>query len=260
MSNSLRPHGLQHPRLPCPLSPGESRPLAQWCYDYSSHPLLPSSPFVFHLAQHQGLFQWVSSVSSGQSIGASVSASVLPMNIQGWFSLGWTGWISLLSKGLSRVFSNTVVWNHQFFGAQPSSSSPSLTFVCATGKAIALTTQTFVDKVMSLLFNTLSRFVNSFSFKEQVSFNFMAAVNVHSDFGAQENKICHCFHYPPSICHEVMGLDALIFVFRMLTFKPAFSLSSFTLIKGLLSSSSLSAICVVSFPYLRLLIFLLAIQ
>ena len=259
MSNSLRPHGLQHPRLPCPVSPGDSRPLAQWCYDYSSHPLLPSSPFVFRLAQHQGLFQWVGSVSSGQSIGASVSASVLPMNIQGWFPLGWTGWISLQSKGLSRVFSNTVVWNHQFFGAQPS-SSPSLTFVCATGKAIALTMQTFVGKVMSLLFNTLSKFVNSFSFKEQVSFNFMAAVNVRSDFGAQENKICHCFHYPPSICHEVMGLDALILVFWMLTFKPAFSLSSFTLIKRLFSSSSLSAIWVVSSPYLRFLIFLLTIQ
>ena len=82
------------------------------------------------------------------------------MNIQGWFYLGWTGWISLQTKGLSRVFSSTVVWNHQFFGAQPSSSGPSLTFVCATRKTIALTIQSFVGKVMSLLFNTLSESEN----------------------------------------------------------------------------------------------------
>ena len=61
----------------------------------------------------------------------------------------------------------------------------------------------------------------------------MAAVTVHSEFGAQENEICHCFHFPPTICHEVKGSDAMIFVFSMLSFKPAFSLSSFTFIKKL---------------------------
>ena len=82
-----------------------------------SHPLSsPSS--TFNLSQHQGLFQWVSSASGGQSIGALASASVFPMNIQDWSPLGWTGWISLQSKGLSRVFSNTTVQKHQFFGAQ----------------------------------------------------------------------------------------------------------------------------------------------
>ena len=81
-----------------------------------------------------------------------------------------------------------------------------------TGKTIALTIQTFVNKVMSLLFNTLSRFHN-FPSKEQASFNFMAAVTVHSDFGAQENKVCHCFHFSPSICHEVMELDVMILGF-----------------------------------------------
>ena len=73
----------------------------------------------------------------------------------------------------------------------------------------------------------------------------MVAVTIHSDFRAQREEICHCFHLFPSIYHEVMGLDAMILVFLILSFKPAFSLSSFTLIKRLFSSSSLSAIRVV---------------
>ena len=87
----------------------------------------------------------------------------------------------------------------------------------------------------------------------------MAAVTIHSDFGAQENKICHCLHFSPSIWHEVIGLDAMMFVFSMLSFKTAFSLSSFTFIKRLLNSSSLSALRLVSPTYLRLLVFLPAI-
>ena len=87
----------------------------------------------------------------------------------------------------------------------------------------------------------------------------MAAVTVHSDSGAQENKACHCLHCFPSICHEVMRPVAIILVFWMLSFKPAFSVSSFTFIKRLFSSSSLSAIRVVLAAYLRLLIFLPAI-
>ena len=75
------------------------------------------------------------------------------------------------------------------------------------GKTIALRRWILVSKLMSLLFNTLSRFCHSFSSKEQVSFNFMPAVTVHSDFGAQEYKIRHCFYFFPSICHEVMGMD-----------------------------------------------------
>ena len=100
---------------------------------------------------------------------------------------------------------------------------------------------------------------HSFSCKEQASFNFVTAVTIHSDFGAQENKICHCFHFFPSICQEVMGLDATILVFWMLSFKPAFSLCSFTLIKKLFSSPSLSTIWVVSSWELRLLVCLPAI-
>jgi len=89
-----------------------------------------------------------------------------------------------------------------------------------------------------------------------MSFNFMTADNICSDFGVQENKICHCFHFFPSICFDMIGQNAVILVFWILSFKPAFSLFSFTLIKRIFSSSSLSAIRVVSFAYLSLLIFL----
>ena len=87
----------------------------------------------------------------------------------------------------------------------------------------------------------------------------MAAITIYSDFGAPQNKVWHCFHCSPSISHEVMGPDAMIFIFWMLNFKPIFSLSTFTVIKRLLSSSLLSAIRVVSSAYLRLLILLLTI-
>ena len=87
----------------------------------------------------------------------------------------------------------------------------------------------------------------------------MAAVTICSDFGAPQNKVCHCFHCFLSICHEVIRPDAMILVFWMLSFKPAFSLSSFTFIKRLFSSSSLSATRVVSSAYLRLLVFLPAV-
>ena len=86
-----------------------------------SHPPSSHSPPTFNLSQHQSLFKWVSSLhQGGQSIGVWASASVLPMNIQDWLPLGWTSWISLLSKELSRVFSITIVEKHQFFGAQSS--------------------------------------------------------------------------------------------------------------------------------------------
>ena len=113
MFNSLWPHGLQHARLawpsPTPKAYSNSCPLSQWY-----HPTISSSviPFSFYLQSCPGLKSFPVSeffASGGQIIGASVSASVLPMNIQDWFPLGWTGWISLQSKGLSRVFSNTTV-------------------------------------------------------------------------------------------------------------------------------------------------------
>ena len=128
-----------------------------------------------------------------------------------------------------------------------------------TGKTIALTRWTFVGQVMSLLFNMLSRLVITFLARSKRLLISWAAVTIYSDFGAQKNKVSHCFHCSPSICHEVMGPDAVILVFLMLSFKPTFSVYSFTFIKRLFSSSSLSAIRVVSSAYLRLLIFLPAI-
>ena len=119
----------------------------------TSHPLLSPSP-ALHLSQHQGLFQWVSSphASGGQSTGASALASVLPMNIQDWFPLGCTGLISLQSLQSQK---------HQFFGAQLSLWSNSHPYM-TTGKTTALTKQTFVGKVMSLLLNMLFKFVIAF--------------------------------------------------------------------------------------------------
>ena len=129
MSDSLRPHGLQYARPPCPWPTtgpcSNSCPLSRWC-----HPTISSSvvPFSSSLQSFpaSGSFQMSELFASGgQSIGLSASASVLPMNIQDWFPLGWTGWTSLQSKGLSGVFSNTTVQKHQFFGTQLSSQSNS---------------------------------------------------------------------------------------------------------------------------------------
>ena len=121
VSDSLRPHGLQHARPPCPSpTPGaysNSCPLSQWYYLTISSSVTPFS----HLRLFPASWSFQMSrffISGGQSIGISASASVLPVNIQDWFTLGWTGWISLQSKGLLRVFSNTTFQKHQFFGTQ----------------------------------------------------------------------------------------------------------------------------------------------
>ena len=128
-----------------------------------------------------------------------------------------------------------------------------------TGKTIPLTIWTFVSKVMPLLFDTASKVCHSFPSKEQAFLNFMAAVTFRSDFGTQVNKTGYCFHFSPMYLPWSDWLDAMILVLWMLSFKPAFPISSFTLIKRLFSSSLLSAIRVVSSAYLRLLLFLLAI-
>ena len=124
MSESLEPYGLQHTRHPW-TSPSSgvcsnSHPLSQWWYPNISSSITPCSscPQSF-LVPGSFPMTWLFA-SVGQSIGGSASASVLPMNIQDWFPLGLTGLISLQSKGLSRVFCNTTVQKHQFFGAQPS--------------------------------------------------------------------------------------------------------------------------------------------
>ena len=129
VSDSLWPHKLQHARPPCP-SPTprvhpNSCPSSRWCYAAISSSVIPFSSCPQSLPASGSfpvsqLFAW-----GGHSIGVSASASVLPMNTQDWSPLGWTGWLSLQSRGLSRVFSNTTVQKHQFYGAQLSSQSNS---------------------------------------------------------------------------------------------------------------------------------------
>ena len=162
VSDSLQPHGPQHARLPCPSqTPGvhpNSCPLSQWCHPSISSSVVPfsSCPQSFPAS---GSFQMSWLFASGsQSIGVSASTSVLPVNIQDWFSLDLTGWIS----GLLRIFSQhhsskaSILQHSAFFIVQLSHS------YITTGKIIALKRHTFVDKVMSLFFNMLSRLVIAF--------------------------------------------------------------------------------------------------
>ena len=122
MSDSLWPHELQHARPPCPSpTPGvysNSCPLSQWCHPTISSSVIPfsSCPQSFLASESFPVSQFFA--SGGQNTGISDSVWVLQVNIQDWFPVGWTGWIFLQSKGLSRVFSNTTVQKHQFFGAQ----------------------------------------------------------------------------------------------------------------------------------------------
>ena len=166
---------------------------------------------------------------SGQTTGVSSAlVSVLQVNIQGWLPLRLTGLIPVLSKRLSRVFSSTTVRKHQILGTQPSLWSNSHTLNVTIGKTIALTMQTFVGKVMSLLFNMLSRFVIAFLPRSKC--HFISWLQSPSAVILELKKIkpVTVSTFLPSICHEVMGLDAMILVFWMLSFKPDFSLSSFT--------------------------------
>ena len=125
-SDCLRPYESQHTRPPCPLPTPEvypnSCPSSQWCHPFSMVPFssCPQSFPASRSFQISQFFAW-----GGQVIGISASASILPMNTQDWSPLGWTGWVSLQSNRLSRVFSNTTVQKHQFFGAQLSSQSNS---------------------------------------------------------------------------------------------------------------------------------------
>ena len=160
-SNSLWPHGLQHTRLSCP-SPtprvySNSCLLSQWYHPTISSSIVPFSSCPQSFAASESFPMSQLFTSGGQSI----EASVFPMNIQGWIRLGLTGLISMMSRGLSRVFSNTTVRKYPFFGAQPYllSSSHSYTWLL---EKLALTIRTFVGKVMSLLFNMMSRFVIAF--------------------------------------------------------------------------------------------------
>ena len=166
MSNSLWLHGLQHTRIPCcspsPEICSSSYPLSQWCHPTFLSSVVPfSSCLQSFPASGSFPMSWLF-VSGGQSTGASSLASVLPMNVQGWFPSGLIGLISLQSNELSRVFSSITVWRHQSLGAQPFLLSSFSYSYMTTGKTKALTIWTTVGKVMSLLFNMLSRFVIAF--------------------------------------------------------------------------------------------------
>ena len=142
MSNSLQPHGLQHARVPCPSPLLElAQTQVHWVGDAIQPSHLLVIPFSSWLQSFPASGYFPMSqlfASSSQSIGASASAPVLPVNIQGWFPLGWTGWISLQSRGLSRVFSNTTVQKHEFFNTAFFMVQLSHLYM-TTGKTIALT-------------------------------------------------------------------------------------------------------------------------
>ena len=226
MFDSLWPHGLQHTRLPYQSSiPGaclNSCPWSWWC-----HPSILSSvvPFSFCLQSFpaSGSFQMSQFLASGgQNVGASASASYRPMNIQDWFPSGWTGLISLQSKGLSRVL--------QHHSSKASNLRCSAFFMVwlshphvTTGKTITLTRQTFVGKVMSLLFNMLSRFVIAFlprSMPLLISWLQSPSAVI---LEPKKIKSVTVSIVPPSICHEVMGRMPWSSFFWMLNFKSAFS-------------------------------------
>ena len=152
--------------------------------------------------------------SGGQSIGVSALASVLPMNTQDWSPLEWTGWISFQSKGLSRVFSNTTVQKHQFFGTQLSLQSNSHPYM-TTGKTIALTRWTFVGKVMSLLLNMLSRLVITFLPRsKRLLISWLQSPSAVI-LEPPKYKVWHCFHCFPiyfpwsdgTRCHDLRFLN-----------------------------------------------------
>ena len=260
--DSLQPHGLQHTRLPCPSpTPGaysNSCPLSQWC-----HPNVLSSviPFSSHIQSFPGSGSFPMSkffASSGQSIGVSASASVLP-EYSGLISFR-RDWLDLLavqgtlkSRPQHHSSKASILWHTGFFIVQL--SHPYKT----TGKTKALTRQTLVGKVMPLLFNMLSRLVIAFLPRSKRLLISWLQSSSTVILEPPKIKSLIVFIVSPSICNEVMVSDAMILVFWMLTFKPTFSLSSFTLIKRFFGSSLFSAIRVVSSAYLRLLIFLSAI-
>ena len=214
MSDPVLPCEPQHARPPCPSpTPGVHQnlcPLSQWC-----HPTILSFVVPFSSCRQpfpaSGSFQMSQLFVSGdQSYWSFASISVLPMNTQDWSPLEWTGWISLQLKGLLQHHSSkaSILQRSAFFIVQL--SNPYTT----TGKNITLTRWNFVDKVMSLFFNMLSRLIINF-LPMNKSFNFMAAITICSDFGAQKNKVSHCFPcFPINLpwsdgtgCHDLSFLS-----------------------------------------------------
>ena len=199
MFSSLWHHRLQHARPPCPSpTPGvysNSCPLSGWCHPTISSSVIPFSSRLQSFPE-SGPFQMSQFFASGgQNIGVSASPSILPMNIQDWFPLGWTGWISLESMGLSNLLQRhsskaSVLWCSAFFIVQL--SHPYMN----TGKTIALTGRTFVGKVTSLLFNMLSRLVITFlpRSKHLLISRLQSPTAVILE---PKKTVCHCFQFFP---------------------------------------------------------------
>ena len=198
-----------------------------------------------------GSFQcWLFTSGWLHQVGASASASVLPMNIQGWFPLGLIDLFAvqetLRNLPQHHCWKASALWQLAFFMVQL--SHPYMT----TGKTTVLTRWTFVSKVMSLLLNMPFRLVLAFLPKSKCLLISWLQSPSAVILEPKKRKPVTVSIVSPSICHEVMGLDAMILVFWMLNFKPDFSLSCFTFIKRLFSSSLLSGTKVVSSAYLRL--------
>ena len=215
MTNSLWPHESQHARPPCPsLTPrvySNPCPSSRWCHPAISSFVVPFSSFPQFLPASEyfpvgHLFAW-----GGQSIGVSASVSVLPMNIQDWFPLEWTGWISLQSKGLSRVFSNTTVQSIKFL-ALSFLHSPTLTSIHDHWKNHSMTRRTFVGKVMSLLFNMLSRLVITFLPRSKPLFTSWLQSPSAVILEPIKIKSATVSTISPSISHEVIGCHDLSFL------------------------------------------------
>ena len=258
MSYSLRPHGQQHARLPCP-SPNpracsNSFPERWWWHPTISSSVIPFSSCLQSLVASGSFPMNQFFTLGGQSFEASPSASVLPMNIPEYpliyFRIDCFDLFAVQGtlKGLLLHHSSkSLIFQHSaFFIVQI--SHPYIT----TGKTKALTRWTFVGKIMSLLFSMLSRLVIAFLPRSKC----LLISWLQSPFAVmlepKKTRSVTVSTVSPSICHEVMGPDAMILVFWMLSFKPTFSLSSFTFIKRLFRFSSLSAVRVVSSAYLRL--------
>ena len=224
-----------------------------------SHPLSSPSPPAFNLFQHQGLFKWVSSLHQVTKL-LEFQLNISPSNEYSGLISFRMDWLDLLAvqgtlKSLLQHHSSkaSILWCLASLIVQL--SHPYMT----TGKTIAFMRQTFVGKLMSLLFNMLSRLVITFLPRRKHLLILWLQSPSAVILEPRKIKSATVSTVSPSVSHEVMGPDAMILVFWMLSFKPTFSLSSFTFIKRLFSFSSLSAIRVVSSAYLKLLVYLPAI-
>ena len=214
VSDSLWSHGLQHTRPPCtsptPRVYSNSCPLSWWFHPTISSSVIPFSSRLQSFPASGSVQMSQFFASGGHSVGVSALTSVLPMNIQDWFPLGWTGWISLQFKGLFKSLLQhhsskaLVLWHSAFIMVQL--SNPYM----ATGKTIALTRWIFVGKVMSLLFNVLSRL--NITFLPRGKGLLISWLQSPSAVIWESKKIksATVSTVSPSICHEVMGPDAMI--------------------------------------------------